>query len=155
MTTPTLHASPELVAEAWLKTVLGDIVATTLPKPGRDGTLSWADTGFVTLVIAGGSPNIYVPLRDPVIGVSCWAVNPGSQKPPWRDASNLAETIVAACQDHPSIPKQALSLPSGYPDVQIKSAYVTGDPRRIPDDASSYARYDIPGLVIAWTEVPS
>ena len=29
------------------------------------------------------------------------------------------------------------------------------DPTRIPDDPSSYARYSIPGLAIAWVEVPS
>jgi hypothetical protein len=150
-----LRATPELVATAWLKTVVGDIVATTLPKPATDGTLTWTDTGFVTLVTAGGTPNIYVPLRDPVMGVSCWAVNPDSQKPPWGRAANLAETIVAATLDHPNVPKPVLALPGSYPAVQVKSAYVTGDPRRIPDDASSYARYDIPGLVVAWTEVPS
>ena len=155
MTTPVLRATSELVAIAWLKTIVGDIVATTLPKLGSDGALSWADTGFVTLVNAGGSPNIYVPLRDPAVGVTCWAANPNSQKPPWGKASNIAETIVAATLDHPNVPKRALSLPGDYPDVQVKSAYVTGEPRRIPDDASSYARYDIPGLVIAWTEVPS
>ncbi|MDH6448180.1 hypothetical protein M2155_000588 [Streptomyces sp. SAI-119] len=153
MTTPVLRATPELVATAWLKTVVGDIVSTTLPKPGSDGTLPWADTGFVTLVTAGGSANIYVPLRTPALGVTCWAANPGSQKPPWGKASNLAETIVAATLDHPNVPKTTLALPGGYPDVQVKSAYVTGDPRRIPDDPSSYARYEIPGLVIAWTEV--
>ena len=155
MTTPTLHANPELVATAWLKTIVGDIVATTLPKPGPNGETTWADTGFVTLVNLGGSPNIYVPLRDPAVGLTVWAVNPDSQKPPWGKAANLAETIAAACQDHPNVPKQALALPGGYPAVQVKSAYVTGEPRRVPDDASSYARYDIPGLVIAWTEVPS
>ncbi|MEU3281594.1 hypothetical protein [Streptomyces antibioticus] len=155
MSTPVLRATSELVAEAWLKTVVGDIVATTLPKPAADGTLSWADTGFITLVTVGGSPNMYVPLRDPAVGLSCWAANPGSQKPPWRKASNLAETICAACEDHPNVPKTRLALPGDYPDVQVKSAYVTGEPRRIPDDASSYARYDVPGLVIAWVEVPS
>jgi hypothetical protein len=155
MTTPVLRATPELVATAWLASVVGDIVATTLPKPGSDGTLGWANTGFVTLVTAGGASNIYVPLRTPVMGVSCWAANPGSQKPPWGKASNLAEAIVAATLDHPNVPKVALALPGGYPDVQVKSAYVVGDPRRITDDASSYARYDIPGLVIAWTEVPA
>jgi hypothetical protein len=155
MTTPVLRATPELVATAWLATVVGDIVATTLPKPGSDGALGWAATGFVTLVGVGGTPNMYVPLRDPAMGVSCWAVNPGSQKPPWGKAANLAETIVAATLDHPNVPRTALALPGGYPSVQVKSAYVTGDPRRITDDSSSYARYDIPGLVIAWTEVPS
>ncbi|MEU1272982.1 hypothetical protein [Streptomyces sp. NPDC005799] len=154
MTTPALRATPELVAEAWLKTVVGDIVATTLPKPGADGTISWADTGFVTLVTAGGTPNLYVPLREPVMGVDCWAANPQSQKPPWRKAACLAEAIQAACYDHPAIPKVVM-LPTGYPQAQVKSAYTTGDHRRIPDDPSSYARYSIPGLVIAWTEVPS
>lgn len=154
MSTPTLRSTPELVTTAWLKTVVGDRVATTLPKPGADGTLSWADGGFVTLVVAGGSSNIYVPLRTPVMGLSCWAANPGSQKPPWNKAATLAEAIVAACLDHPNIP-QTLTLPDGYPGVQVKSAYLVGDPRRITDDASSYARYDIPGLVIAWAEVPS
>ncbi|MFE1849855.1 hypothetical protein ACFYOF_06255 [Streptomyces sp. NPDC007148] len=155
MTTPVLRATPELVATAWLKTIVGDIVATTLPKRGKDGSITWAASGFVTLVVAGGSPNIYVPLRDPVVGLSCWALNPDSQKPPWGKASNLAETIVAATLDHPNVPRTALALPAGYPSVQVKSAYVTGDPRRITDDSSSYARYDIPGLVVAWTELPS
>ncbi|MFF4552712.1 hypothetical protein [Streptomyces sp. NPDC001422] len=155
MTTPTLHATPELVTTAWLKTVVGDRVATTLPKPGAEGSLSWASGGFVTHVVAGGASNIYVPLRTPVMGLSCWAANPGSQKPPWNQAATLAESIVAACLDHPNVPRRTLALPNGYPSVQVMSAYLVGDPRRIPDDASSYARYDIPGLVIAWTEVPS
>ncbi|WP_406444557.1 hypothetical protein OHB14_36745 [Streptomyces sp. NBC_01613] len=154
MTTPALRATPELVAEAWLKTVVGDIVATTLPKPRADGTLSWADSGFVTLVVAGGTPNLYVPLREPVVGVDCWATNPQSQKPPWNKAACLAEAIQAACYDHPAIP-QRVTLPAGYPQAQVLSAYTTGDHRRVPDDPSSYAHYSIPGLVVAWTEVTS
>lgn len=145
-----LRATPELVATAWLKTVVGDRVATTLPKDNA----TWSASGFCTLVTAGGSPNMYVPLRDAAIGVDCWAVNPQSQKPPWNKAAALAEAIQAACYDHPAIP-QRLTLPAGYPQAQVLSAYTTGEHRRIPDDPSSYARYSIPGLVIAWTEVPS
>ncbi|MER5750622.1 hypothetical protein [Streptomyces sp. NPDC002088] len=152
MTTPALRATPELVAIAWLKGVVGDRVSTTLPKPGGDATISWADGGFVTLTTTGGTPNLYVPLRDPVMGVDCWAVNPQSQKPPWNKAAALAAAIQAACWDHPAVP-QRVTLPDGYPQAQVLSAYTTGDPRRIPDDPSSYARYMIPGLVIAWTEV--
>lgn len=150
MSTPVLRATPELVAIAWLKTVVGDRVSTTLPK----NTAGWEDGGFVTLVSAGGTPNLYVPLRDPVMGVDCWAVNPQSQKPPWNKAAALAEAIQAACYDHPAIP-QRVTLPTGYPQAQVLSAYTTGEYRRVHDDASSYARYSIPGLVIAWTEVPS
>lgn len=145
-----LRATPELVATAWLKTVVGDRVATTLPKDNS----TWAASGFCTLVTAGGSPNMYVALRDPAIGVDCWANNPDSQKPPWNKAAALAEAIQAACYDHPAIP-QRLTLPAGYPQAQVLSAYTTGEHRRIHDDASSYARYSIPGLVIAWTEVPA
>src|SRR5207248_6955555 len=42
-----LRATPELVAEAWLKTVVGDRVATTLPKDNA----TWAASGFCTLVV--------------------------------------------------------------------------------------------------------
>ena len=145
-----LRPTPELVATAWLKTVVGDRVATTLPK---DNT-TWAASGFCTLVVAGGTPNLYVPLREPAVGVDCWAVNPQSQKPPWNKAAALAEAIQAACYDHPAIP-QVLTLPTGYPQARVLSAYTTGEHRRVPDDPSSYARYSIPGLVIAWTEVSS
>jgi hypothetical protein len=144
-----LRATPELVATAWLKTVVGDRVATTLPKDNA----SWAASGFCTLVVGGGTPNLYVPLREPAIGVDCWAFNGGSQKPPWNKAAALAEAIQAACYDHPAIP-QRVTLPAGYPQAQVLSAYTTGEHRRVPDDPSSYARYSIPGLVIAWTEVP-
>jgi hypothetical protein len=145
-----LRATPELVATAWLRTVVGDRVATTLPKDNA----SWAASGFCTLVSVGGTPNLYVPLREPVMGVDCWAFNPDSQKPPWDKAAMLAEAIAAACQDHAAIP-QTVTLPTGYPQAQVLSAYTTGEHRRVPDDPSSYAHYTIPGLVIAWTEVPS
>jgi hypothetical protein len=147
-----LRATPELVAVAWLKTVVGDIVATTLPKPAADGSLSWETTGFVTVTTVGGTPNLYVPMREPVTGVDCWAASTSSQKPPWNKAACLAEAINTACQAHTSIP-QTVTLPAGYPAVQVRSAYATGEPRRIPDDPSSYARYTIPGLVLAWVEV--
>jgi len=146
-----LRATPELVATAWLKTVVGDRVATTLPK---DNT-TWAASGFCTLVTAGGTPNLYVPLRDPVIGVDCWANNPNSQKPPWDRAAMLAEAIQAACYDHPAIPQILTLGKPGFPQARVLSAYTTGEHRRIHDDASSYARYSIPGLVIAWTEIPA
>ncbi len=145
-----LRATPELVATAWLKTVVGDRVATTLPKDNA----SWAASGFCTLVSAGGTPNLYVPLREPVMSVDCWAFNADSQKPSWNKAAMLAEAIQAACYDHPAIP-QTVTLPTGYPAARVLSAYTTGEHRRIPDDPSSYAHYLIPGLVIAWTEVPA
>jgi hypothetical protein len=145
-----LRPNNELVTIAWLKAVVGDRVASTLPK---DNT-TWAASGFCTLDTAGGTPNLYVPLHEPVMGVDCWANNPDSQKPPWNKAATLAQMIKDACWDHPAIPRR-VTLPPGYPPVQVKSAYTTGEPRRVPDDPSSYARYSIPGLVVVWSEVPA
>lgn len=145
-----LRANHELVTIAWLKTIVGDRVATTLPKDNA----TWAASGFVTTDTVGGSPNLYVPLREPVMSVDCWAFNADSQKPPWNKASCLAQAIQAACWAHRSIP-QAVTLPTGYPAVQVRSAYCTGEPRRVVDDVSSYARYSIPGLALAWIEVPA
>ncbi len=152
MTTPVLYPDNEQVAVAWLKTIVGDIVATTLPKPGQDG-ITWADTGFCTVDTVGGDTNIDVPLDSPVIGVQCWAANLNSQKPPWSKASGLASAIKRACWDHPAVPR-ILVIPGGYALAQVKSAYLTGEPRRVPDDPSSYARYSIPGLVIVWAVMP-
>jgi hypothetical protein len=145
-----LRATPELVATAWLKTVVGDRVATTLPKDNAVGRRP----GSARSSSRAAPPTCTCRCANPHVGVDCWAVNPQSQKPPWNKAAALAEAIQAACYNHPAIP-QRLTLPTGYPQAQVLSAYTTGEHRRVPDDPSSYARYSIPGLVIAWTEVPS
>lgn len=152
MTTPVLRASSELVATAWLKGIVGDNVATTLPKPPTSGVPSWADTGFCVLSIVGGDSDMYVPVRRPVVAVDCWAVNPGSQKPPWNKAGQLAERIQGGCYDAQDIPRLLL-LPGGYPPARVLSAWTAYEPRRVPDDPSSYARYTL-GLTLHWTEQP-
>lgn len=151
MSTPTLHATSELVAITWLKGIVGDIVATTLPKPGPNGP-TWADTGFCALTIVGGDTNMYVPVRRPLVAIDCWAVNPDSQKPPWRHANQLAEQIQAGCYDVQDIPR-LLVLGGGYPAARVLSAYTAYEARRVPDDPSSYARYTL-GLTLHWTEQP-
>lgn len=148
----TLHATTELVTIAWLRGFLGDIVATTLPKPTATG-LSWATTGFATVTTVGGGADMYVPLRAPVLGVDCWAANPNSQKPPWTKAATVAEAIQHACWNHRTVPS-LLTLPDGYPQARVLSAYTAYEPRRIPDDASSYARYSL-GVALTWVEVPA
>lgn len=147
--TLTLRATTEQVAVSWLKGVVGDRVATTLPKDNA----SWAASGFCTVVTVGGGAQMYVPLREPVVAVDCWAVNPDSQKPPWFKAARLAEAIQAECLAHPTVPRTVI-LGGGYPNAQVKTAYTAYELRRINDDASSYAHYSL-GLSLSWVEVPS
>ncbi len=144
-----LRPTTELVAVAWLAGLFDNpIVSTTLPKPATDQTISWADTGFVVVSTVGGTPNMYHPMRNPVVSVDCWAVNPHSAKPPWGKANNLAETILAACQDHQNVPRP-LTLPGDFPPARVLSAYALGEPQRVPDDQASYAHYNFP-LALHW-----
>lgn len=149
MTGTLLHATTELVTQAWLKSVVGDIVATKLP---RDNT-SWAASGFLTVATTGGNTGLYVPLRSPVVSADCWAVNPQSGRPPWNKATSLAERIVAATYD-PAYTPQLVTLPSGYAQARVLTVYSAYEPRRVPDDPGSYARMSL-GLVVNWIEVPS
>jgi hypothetical protein len=144
-----LSATTEQVAIAWLKGIVGDRVATMLPK---DNT-SWAASGFCVTSTVGGAANQYMPLREPVVAVDCWAVNPDSQKPPWGKAADLAEQIQAGCYTNTTIPR-LLTLPGQYSRARVLSAYTVSEPRRVPDDASSYARYTL-SLALHWTEVPT
>lgn len=144
-----LRPTTELVAVAWTAGLFDEpIVSTTLPKPSSDQTISWTDTGFVVVSTVGGTPNWYHPMRDPVVSVDCWAVNPHSAKPPWGKANNLAETILAGCLDVPNIPR-LLTLPGDFPSARVLTAYPLGEPQRVRDDQASYARYNFP-LALMW-----
>lgn len=131
----------ELVAVAWVKTIPGiavnGMVSTTLPA---DNT-SWAASGFVQVGPAvGGSPGRYVPLRRPVMQIDTYAVNLNSENPPWDKASGLAELVFNATYDM-SLLEQALTTRTGYEQARMMSVSALNEPRRIYDNASSYARY--------------
>jgi len=139
----------DIVAVAFLRTVPDldpALISTTLPK---DAT-TWAD-GYVQVVGIGGLPGIYVPLHASIVGVSCWAANVESGKPPWGKANQLAENIKAECLNHSNFPK-TLDLTSfgDYAQVRLHTAFFVVGPRRIPSDEGSYARYD-GDLQLNWT----
>lgn len=154
MTAP-FPPNSELVAVAWLGTITGlttSMVSTLLPKD----TEAWATDGFVTIGggdgsgggVIGGAPNLYMPLRAPVLSVHTWAVTPGSAKPPWGKAARLAELIVAGCYDEATM-RRTLTLPTGYATARANEAYPLGEPRRIPGDQSGYAHYQL-DLQLHW-----
>jgi hypothetical protein len=93
---------------------------------------------------------MYTPLRQPVMGVQCVAVSPNSGKPPWNQANQLAEAIVAAVLDHKNTPRR-VTLPTGYANAFVRSAWLVTEPRRVPGDAGDYARYTL-DLALDWVE---
>lgn len=146
------RANTELTAIAWLSSldgVPGDAVATTLPTDNS----TWSASGFVQVTGGvGGTVNAYVPMRGPVVQVTCWAVNPNSKRPPWGKANNLAETIWAACYN-PANFHAALTLRDSFPQVRVHAAYPVGEIRRLPGgDVSEYAAYTF-DVALKWTEI--
>jgi hypothetical protein len=144
----TPQANTELVAVAWLSSAAGiepGQVATTLPSDGA----AWADSGFLHVVGAvGGSPQLYYALREPVVQIDAYAVNPGSGKPPWGKAASLMELVVAATYDEAGLQRD-LTLRPGYPKARVLTAHFASEPRRIPSDDASYARFQA-DLVLHW-----
>lgn len=151
----SLLPSSELVAVAWLTGVSGlpsTAVGTTLPKD----TSAWADTGFVQVGVVGGTPDADVPVARPVMDVRCWAVRPGSAKPPWGKANQLAEVIRAACyrgEDDAEPFQRVVTLPAGYRQARVLSVYWVTEPRRLPSDEARFACYG-GDLQIHWTAEP-
>lgn len=150
------HATTELVATAWLATIPGitaAMVGTRLPRPAADGTVAWADTGFVQVTTGvGGSSGMYVPLASPVVQVDCWATQSNSDLPPLAKANALAMAVSWAAVLNTGI-EAVLSLRSGYAGARVMSAYLLGgEPRPIYADPSDYARYTM-NVAMNWVEV--
>ena len=100
-----LPTSP-LVARAWLAQIPGitaAMTATSVPRITKDTLPAWVATGLLTVQVVGGSPDIEMPIAQPVLSVKCWAVN-ASQDPqtgqsivqnkvPWTRSEELAEMV--------------------------------------------------------------
>jgi hypothetical protein len=136
--TTLIRPNSELVFGAWLSSVAGlspSMVATQLPSD----LAAWQKSGFVTYVVNGGSPSIYTPLRSPVFGVDCWAAAKGSSKPQWFMANSLAEKIRQGCNADNA--QRWLTMPTGYEQARVATAYLLSEPQRVYDDAGNLARY--------------
>ena len=146
----TMNPTSDLVAVAWLAGVPGlssAMVSTNLPQ---DFT-TWAANGFVTSNVIAGAPDLYLPIRQPIVQVDCWAVNPNSGKPPWGKANHLAELVRANVEGDRRVTniQRLLSFPQGdYYGANVLEVIMQTEPQRglIPGftptgDEASYAHY--------------
>lgn len=147
----TALPSSEQVAMVWLSSIEGmnAQVATQLP----DDATKWASTGFITVSVTGGTPDQYVPVRQPTMQIDGWAVKIGSSKPPWWMAADMLEQVRMACYDTRTgtlqRPLQITSRGISFPPVRVLSAWVLEEPRRSYMDAGAYARY-VMGVQFHW-----
>ena len=159
MSTPlTPLPTDELVAVAWIGSIPGltpQMVATQLPEDAnKDGTpADWVvkGRGFITVAVVGGTPSPDLPQSRPVMQVDCWAVKPGSNKPPWGIANRLAMLVKTATWDRIQIPRKLTITVNGvlYPPAAVQAASLLTEPRRITDDPGDYARYQF-DLALSW-----
>ena len=146
-----LHATTDLVAVAWIRTVPGlsaDGVATQLPSDEK----KWAANGFVVVPTqVGGTPHENMPVRRPVCQVETWATNPGSDKIPWGIASQLMEQIRMGTLDRTSFgrPLQITANGLQYPGARVLAAKLMTEPGRIWSDAGDYGGYRA-DLLLHW-----
>lgn len=143
-----LRANNTLVASAWLKLAVPGVgVATRLPA--ADAAMRTA--GFIRVVPVGGSPDLYSPLRSPVVTAECWAApaTEGSSKVPTARANALAEAVIAATYDE-ALMDVVLDLGAGYPDVRVRTVQALSEPLESPDDPSNYGRFDV-DLLLLWS----
>jgi hypothetical protein len=139
----------ELVAVAWLSQrvpgLAEGMVATSLPKD----VTAWATLGFVQVqALPGGTVDIDTHVRHPVLQVDAWAANPGTLKAPWNKAARLVELIRVATEDGQAFGR-TVQLPPDYSAARVLSVYPVGEPTRVTDDPSGYARYTL-DLAIDW-----
>jgi len=145
-TTTLKKANSELVAVGFLKNILDQAGGIGARLPGD--TASWARTGFVQISVVGGSPNVYAPLRRPVIDVRAKWIAPASKQPPWYAANDLAERIIAGCYGAYQQPVEAI-LPDGFERAYVQCAYPLTEARRIGGDDSNIATFQF-DLQLNW-----
>lgn len=138
----SLPPNADLVAVAWVRGIGASgpfdpaRVATVLPS-GDLAEQALID-GFVQLTVTGGSPDIDVPVRRPVVAVDCWVASAQGAKPPWGKAFALAETVRQATEGDAW--RRAVTMPAGYGPVYVLSVMAISEPRRILSDPGRYAR---------------
>lgn len=150
-----------LVAAAWIASIPGFTPAMVderlppdvlPPAPAkRIRPAPWLKTGFITVQWVGGGLDPNVPRHNPVIGVECWAAEPGSNDPPWRKAEALGEAIWLATQQRTGFNRPLAIEVEGvsYPTAVVQGAYLPTSFRRAYDDAADYARLT-GNLALSW-----
>lgn len=151
------HANNELVAQAWLAQLPGlnsGMIGTQVPEKAEQNA-ALVTSGFVAVSVVGGSPNEYVPERQPVLAIKTFAFSSPTQsrKPPFNIANNLAEIVANSVYKVASF-NQLLALGANYPTVHVQDAKLITEPRRVYGDKAYWATY-LTEVQMFWVELPS
>jgi len=132
-----------LVAVAWVRGITAASgfdparVAASLPTGDTGDAL--LRLGWVQVAVVGGSPNIDVPVRRPVVQIDAWVMTQPGGKPPWGQAWALAEVVRLATEGVHQW-RRAVTMPAGYDPAHVLTAMAVSEPREIRSDPGLYAR---------------
>jgi hypothetical protein len=143
-----MHADTSLVTKAWLATIsalAGVQIASTLPAVEK-----WVAKGAITVgPTFPGIPELYAPLRHPIVQIDCWAVfTPNSKKLNHGLANHLAEVVLNASYEW-DVP--AITMPPGIRPVHLGQVYPVSEIRWVPDPDTNFAHYAV-DLHVGWVE---
>lgn len=147
--TALLRPTSELVAVGWLTRALPGVgVGTRLPAADD----AMRAKGYVRTGVVGGSADVDVPRRVPVVVAECWVPpTAGSHLPPWNRAGELAELVLAATYDRALMGVTVdLSGVGSYASARVLTVVALGEPRRVPSDPNNWARQEL-DLALTWT----
>lgn len=130
------NPNSELVAMTYLRAITEPTlsVGTTLPEDES----TWTN-GFVQVTVVGGSPDLYVPIRRPLVQVDCWTPSVNGSKPKWSRTNSIAEDIIASLYRDEN--KQFILELGNYQDALVQEVSVASEPRKITGDPAGHARY--------------
>lgn len=135
--------SNEGVCVAWLRSLPEVLagVATNLPRTPTGQAPAWAEHGFITVTVLGGTARD-TNLRSPVLSLDAWAVTPDSDRPPWGKANGILEVVRDICFQEDRFPVPVLPTPGDFLPALVQSAsMVSPEPRRVLDPDQSRAHY--------------
>ena len=138
------NPNSELVVMTYLRTILDPAISvgTTLPED----VTTWAN-GFVQVTVVGGSPDLDVPTRRPLVQVDAWIPSVNGSKPKWSRANTLIEDVFAALYRDENT--QVVLELGNYQDALVQEVSVASEPRRVTGDPANHARYTF-DITVLW-----
>jgi hypothetical protein len=163
MTTAPGHPTSELVACAWISSIPGSNITTSMVATQTPDPVKWPVVNgisqFITVMALGGTPKplgMQAPLAMPVMEVRCWATRLDSDKPPWFASAEMCEIIrIGMYQRSLGVFGRALTVQSGsavYNPANVIEIVMHTEPRRIYADPRSWAVYQF-DMGMTWKEV--
>jgi hypothetical protein len=152
VSTQLLLPTTRYVAAGWLQLAVPGVGAgVELPELDDDLRAN----GFMRTTTAGGSPRVYVEMRQPIVQVECWFPPPRSGKTANpSSAEQLANQVLRATYDQ-ALMGQLIDLAAltggEYAAARVHTVIALSEPDQVDDvDLSDWARFDL-DLQIRWT----